>query len=131
MDNLLKPEAANGKQVSIRDIYSRLMHDRLGQEWMQMVVVNDFPAFDDPEGGTYLRRGPSSGLGDADGNGMRVAATRETVALCCSNADFAVLGTICCLISGRIFRDAALALILGTLIENVCSSTRKEGQQDR
>lgn len=30
------------------------MRDRLGKEWMRMIVVDDFPTLDDPEGGAYL-----------------------------------------------------------------------------
>ena len=30
------------------------MRDRLGKEWMRMIVVDDFPTLDDSEGGAYL-----------------------------------------------------------------------------
>ena len=62
----LKPQAADGEQVSLRDIHSCLMRYRLGKEWMRMIIVDDFPALDDPEGGAYLGLGPSSGLCDTD-----------------------------------------------------------------
>ncbi len=42
------------------------MHHGLCKERMQMIVVNDFPAFDDAECGACLRRSPSYGLGNAD-----------------------------------------------------------------
>jgi hypothetical protein len=54
-DNLLKPEAANGKQVSIRNKQACQVHDRPGQERMQMIVVDDFSALNDPKGGAHLR----------------------------------------------------------------------------
>ena len=57
------------------------MHDRLGEEWMQMIVVDDFSTLDDAEGGPYLRLGPSSGLGDTDQNGIRASASCKSVSL--------------------------------------------------
>ena len=38
------------------------MHNRLGKEWIRMIVVDDFPTLDDSDGGAYLGLGPSSGL---------------------------------------------------------------------
>ena len=77
----LKPKAADGEQVSLRDIHSNLMRDRLGKEWMRMIIVDDFPALDDPEGGTHLRLGPSSGLCDTDRDGIRITVAREGITL--------------------------------------------------
>lgn len=74
------------------------MHDGLGQEGMQMVVVDDFSAFDDAEGGPYLRLRPSSRLRDTDQDGIRAAVSCEGVSLCGSDAEFPVLGIIGCLI---------------------------------
>ena len=74
------------------------MHDGLGQEGMQMVVVDDFSAFDDAEGGPYLQLRPSSGLRDTDQDGIRAAVSCEGVSLCGSDAEFPVLGIIGCLI---------------------------------
>ena len=42
------------------------MHNRLGKEWIRMIVVDDFPALDDADGGAHLGLGPSSGLCDTD-----------------------------------------------------------------
>lgn len=74
------------------------MYEGLGQEWMQMIVVDDSSALDDAEGGPYLRLGPSSGLGDADQDRRCAALTRKGESLCGSDAEFPVLGIIGCLI---------------------------------
>lgn len=97
-DGLLKPQAAEGEQVSVRKIHSRQVYEGLGQEWMQMIVVDDSSALDDAEGGPYLRLGPSSGLRDTDQDGIRAAVSCEGVSLCGSDAEFPVLGIIGCLI---------------------------------
>ena len=91
----LKPQAADGEQVSLRDIHSCLMRYRLGKEWMRMIIVDDFPALDDPEGGAYLGLGPSSGLCDADRDGIRITVARKGIALRRSDAKLPVLGISC------------------------------------
>ena len=46
------------------------MNDGPGKEWMQMIVVDDYAAFDHAESGTDLRRSPFPGLAQTDGNGI-------------------------------------------------------------
>ena len=117
MGHLLKPEAADGKQVSLRNKQSGQVYDRPGHEWMQMIVVNDFPSLYDPEGGADLRRGPFAGLGEADGNGIRPAPARKSVSRRCRDAYLAVWGLI-----------RALALILQISPHDIRPSPREEGQ---
>ena len=42
------------------------MHDGSGKEWMNIIIVDNFPALDDPKGGANLRRSPSHRLCDTD-----------------------------------------------------------------
>lgn len=88
----LKPKPADGEQVSLRDIHSCLMHNRLGKEWIRMIVVDDFPALDDADGGAHLGLGPSSGLCDADRDGIRITVARKGISLRRSDAKLPVLG---------------------------------------
>jgi len=70
------------------------MHYGLGEEWMQMVVVNDFSTFDDPKGGTYLRRGPFPGLRCPDGNRVCAVVAGKSISLCRRYAEFPIFGII-------------------------------------
>ncbi len=67
---LLKPETADGEDIPFRIIDSGQVHDGPGQEWMQMIVIDDFTALYNTESGTKLRRSPFFGLGDTDGDGI-------------------------------------------------------------
>ena len=60
---LLKPEAADGEDIPVRNEDSGQVHYRLGQKWMQMIVVYDFTALNNAEIGTDLRRSPFPSLG--------------------------------------------------------------------
>lgn len=67
------------------------MHYGLGQEWMQMVVVDDFAAFDDAEGRADLRIDPPAGLCCLDGNRVCAVTAGKSISLCRYNADVAVV----------------------------------------
>ena len=92
------------------------MHDGLGQEWMQMIVVDDFPSLDYAEGRTDLRVDPPAGLGRLGRNGVRAVVTGKSVSLRRCNADFPVKGR------------AALNAVGRAGAHNHCFSSGREGQ---
>lgn len=74
------------------------MHDGSGKEWMNIIIVDNFPALDDPKGGAYLRRGPFPGLGDTDRNRIRIATSCKSISLRSRYAELPILGIICSLL---------------------------------
>ena len=122
----LKPKAADGEQVSMRDIHSSLMRDRLGKEWMCMIVVDYFPVLDDPEGGAYLGLGPSSGLSDTDRDGIRITVSREGISLRGGDAELLVLGITGGILMRLVFCHGAQDVLTRTAADHLRSSPGKE-----
>ncbi len=84
------------------------MHDGLCQEWMQVIVIDDFPAFYHAERRAYLRADPSSGLGCPDGNRVSAVISGKSVALRRRDANLPILRKIYNILSSRTFSDIAL-----------------------
>ena len=118
----LKPKATDGEQVSLRDIHSSLMRDRLGKEWMRMIIVDDFPALDDPEGGTHLRLGPSSGLCDTDRDGIRITVAREGISLRGGDAKILAPGITGSILMRLVFGHGAQDVLTRTVANHLRSS---------
>jgi len=92
--NLLKPETADGKKVSFSYIHSREMHEGLREEWMVMIVIDDFPAFYYTEGGADLRVDAPAWLRRPYRNAICAAVPGKSISLNRSNADIPVPGVI-------------------------------------
>lgn len=99
------------------------MHNRLGQERMQVIVVNDFPSLYNPEGRANRLMNPPAGLGDSDRNGTCAVVAGKSISLRRRNADFPVLRKICCCFCRRIFRDITLTVIGKTLTHDFLLSS--------
>ena len=97
------------------------MHEGLGQEWMQMIVVDDFPALYHAECRADLRRSPFPGLGYTDGNGIRAVIPGKSITLRCGNANLPILRIIGNTLIRRTFRDT----------RDFCPPSGKEGQKER
>lgn len=107
------------------------MRDVLSQEQMQVVVVDDFSALQNPECRADLRRSPFPGLGDAAGNGIRAVAPGKRITLRRRNAALLVLRKICCFFSGRTFRDPGLTAAGNACAQDFSPALGKEGQKNR
>lgn len=84
------------------------VYDGLGQEWMQMIIINNFSGFDNTESRADLRRGPFPGLGYTDRNGTGAVIAGKSISLRCRDTDLPVLRKICYDFSRRTFRNIAL-----------------------
>ena len=84
------------------------MHEGLGKEWMQMIIINDFSPLYNTESRADLRGGLLSGLGYADGKGTGAFAAGKSISLRCRDTDLPVLRKICYDFSRRTFRNIAL-----------------------
>ena len=109
------------------------MNDGLGQEWMQMIVVNDFSALYNAECRADLRRSPFPGLRYTDGNGISAVISGKSITLRRSNANLTILCKIYRLLSRRTFRDIALTATgsIGAYDFRPCPPFGKEGQKER
>lgn len=103
------------------------MHDGLGQERMQMIIVDDFTVLYYTESRVDLWIDTPAGLGRPDGNRVCAVVPGKRVSLCRRDADFPILCKIYCFFSGRIFRDIALIATRRTSTYNFSSSSGKEG----
>ncbi len=84
------------------------MHEGLGQERMQMIVVNDFSAFYNAESRANRLIKAPEGLVYPDGNGVCAVAAGKSITLRRCDADFPVLCDIHRLFRGTAFRNNAL-----------------------
>ena len=107
------------------------MYEGPGQEWMQMIAVDDFAAFDHAESRTDLRRSPFPGLGQTDGNGIRAVVAGESISLRRCDADFPVLRKVSGVFSGGTFRDTAQTATGSMCTHNFRPPSGKEGQKER
>lgn len=86
------------------------MHDGLGQEWMHLIIVNDFPALYNAESRANLRIYPPAGLGGPDRNGVCAIVAGKSISLRCSNTNIPIMRIICNMLCRRAFRDITLTI---------------------
>ena len=96
-----------------------------------MIVVDDFPALDDTEGGFGLRGDPPAAGIDPDRHGMGAVASGERVTLGGRDADFAIPGEISRIVLGRRFRDTVLSVGARFRNHGIGLASEKQGQEER
>jgi hypothetical protein len=96
-----------------------------------MIVVDDFPALDDPEGGAYLGLGPFSGLSDTDRDGIRITVSREGISLRGGDAELLVLGITGGILMRLVFGHCAQDVLTRTVADHPRSSPGKERKKER
>lgn len=109
------------------------MYEGLGQEWMQVIVVDNLPALYNAECRADLRRSPFSSLGYTDGDRISAIISGKSITLCCSYANLPILCKIASILSRRTFRDIALTAAgrIGAYDFHPCPPFGKEGQKER
>ena len=99
------------------------MHDGLGQEWMQTIVVDDFTAFNHAESRADLRRSPFSSWGYPDGDRISAIISGKSITLRRSYANLPILCKIARILIRRTFRN--------NYDFHPCPPFGKEGQKER
>ena len=109
------------------------MNDGLGQEWMQMIVVDDFSALYNAECRSDLRRSPFPGLRYTDGNGICAIISGKRISLRRSDANLPIMREIYHILSKRTCRDIAMTATgsIGAYDFRPCPPFGKEGQKER
>ena len=109
------------------------MYEGLGQEWMQVIVVDNLPALYNAECRADLRRSPFSSLGYTDGDRISAIISGKSITLRRSYANLPILCKIASILSRRTFRDIALTAAgrIGAYDFHPCPPFGKEGQKER
>ena len=104
------------------------MNDGLGQEWMKMIVVDDFTALNNAKSRAELRVDSPAGMGCLDGNRVCAVISGKSAALGRCDANLPIMLKICRILSRRTFRDIAFR---STYTHYFRSPSGKEGHKER